>query len=145
MKALPDALGSPPDPTAIAAALPNLAEKVSKLLRLVPQRSVPLAVVGVIDIALGELGHTRGQLLHLQLRLPSHSRAQLRAAQLGDTGLLAVVGCAEANVAREAANVGKALAALSQRMALLNVLLGLGAAPGCRTSPALRGARWKRP
>ena len=40
-----------------------------------------------------------------------------------------MAGCAEANITQEAANVGKALAALSQLMALLNVLLGLVGGP----------------
>ncbi|MCP3163165.1 hypothetical protein [Myxococcus qinghaiensis] len=140
VKAIPDALGPPPDPTAIAAALPKLAEKVSKLLRLVPQLSVPYTAVGVIDIVLGELGRARGQLMHLQLRLSSVAQARLRAAQLGDAGLLAVAGCAEANVAQEAANVGKALAALSQLMALLNVLLGLVGGPQVPDFSSLEGS-----
>ncbi|RJS14154.1 hypothetical protein DRW03_35520 [Corallococcus sp. H22C18031201] len=139
VKAIPDALGPPPDPTAIAAALPKLAEKVSKLLRLVPQLSVPYTVVGVIDIVLGELGRARAQFVHLQLRLSSVAQARQRATQLGDAGLLAVANCAEANVAQEAANVGKALAALSQLMALLNVLLGLVGGPQVPDFSSLEG------
>ncbi|WP_246137731.1 hypothetical protein [Myxococcus llanfairpwllgwyngyllgogerychwyrndrobwllllantysiliogogogochensis] len=62
---------------------------MSKLHRLVPQLSVPDTVVGAIDIVLGELGHARSQLLHLQLRLSSVEQARLRTIQLGDAGLLA--------------------------------------------------------
>ncbi|RJS13756.1 hypothetical protein DRW03_35910 [Corallococcus sp. H22C18031201] len=140
VKAIPDALGPPPDPTAIAAALPKLAEKVSKLLRLVPQLSVPYTVVGVIDIVLGELGSARARLVHLKLRMSSVAQARQRAVQLGDVGLLAVAGCAEANVAQEAANVGKALAALSQLMVLLNVLLGMVGGPQVPDFSSLEGS-----
>ena len=42
IKAIPDSLGPPPDPTALAACLPDLAEKVDKLLKLIPQLSLPL-------------------------------------------------------------------------------------------------------
>jgi len=39
VKAIPDMIGPPPDPTVLAACLPDLAEKVNKLLALIPQLS----------------------------------------------------------------------------------------------------------
>ena len=39
VKAVPDTIGPPPDPTALAEALQKVAEKVVSLLRLVPQLS----------------------------------------------------------------------------------------------------------
>lgn len=48
IKAIPDTLGPPPDPTVLAACLPDLAEKVAKLLKLIPQLSLPLLIVGLI-------------------------------------------------------------------------------------------------
>src|SRR5689334_19673536 len=44
IKAIPDALGPPPDPTVLAACLPDLAEQINKLLRLLPQLSLPLLI-----------------------------------------------------------------------------------------------------
>ena len=41
IKAIPDTLGPPPDPTVLAACIPELAEKVAKLLKLIPQLSLP--------------------------------------------------------------------------------------------------------
>ena len=41
VKAIPDTLGPPPDPTALAVCIPELGEKVAKLLRLLPQLSLP--------------------------------------------------------------------------------------------------------
>ncbi len=49
IKAIPDTLGPPPDPTAIAACIPELAEKVNALLRLIPQLSLPYTIIGIID------------------------------------------------------------------------------------------------
>jgi len=48
IKAIPDSLGPPPDPTKLAECIPDLAEKVDALLKLIPQLSVPLLVVGII-------------------------------------------------------------------------------------------------
>src|SRR5512147_2090186 len=36
VKAIPDALGPPPDPSNLAGCMPELAKKASKLLRLIP-------------------------------------------------------------------------------------------------------------
>ena len=66
IKAIPDTLGPPPDPTVLAACLPDLAEKVAKLLKLIPQLSIPLTIVGLIDLVIDTLLQVRSELMHLQ-------------------------------------------------------------------------------
>src|SRR5678815_2803995 len=61
VKTIPDAI-SHLDPSKISDALPDLAEKAGKLAPLVPQLSVPLMVVGLIDTLLAFLGGLAGQL-----------------------------------------------------------------------------------
>ena len=129
IKAIPQTIGPPPDPTALATAIPELAQKVSRLLGLVPQLSLPLTIVGLIDLLVDTLGKTRDQLEHLQKHLESVSAASARAVELDDPGLLDIALCAEANVAREAANIGKALGSLGQLIALMNVFLGMVGGP----------------
>ena len=41
IKAIPEVIGPPPDPTILAACIPELAEKVNALLKLIPQLSLP--------------------------------------------------------------------------------------------------------
>src|SRR5262249_61666355 len=55
VKAIPDAI-SHFDPSKISDALPELAEKVGKLAPLVPQLSVPLMILGLVDTLLAFLG-----------------------------------------------------------------------------------------
>lgn len=129
IEAIPTTIGPPPDPTALAAALPELAQKVGKLLGLVPQLSVPLTIVDTVDLIVHNLGQVRDQLLHLQARLESISAASARALELNDAALLEIAQCAEANVAQEAANIGKPLACLGQLIALLNVFMGMVGGP----------------
>ena len=129
IKAIPQTIGPPPDPTALATAIPELAQKVSRLLGLVPQLSLPLTIVGLIDLLVDTLGKTRDQLEHLQKHLESVSAASARAVELDDPGLLDIALCAEANVAREAANIGKALGSIGQLIALMNVFLGMVGGP----------------
>jgi hypothetical protein len=129
VKAIPDSLGPPPDPTVLAACIPELAEKVAKLLKLIPQLSIPLTIIGIIDLIIDTLRQARSLLLHLQAQMQQITGAIDRATELDDAGLMAITSCAQANVAQEAANVGKSLAALGKLIGILNIFLELVGAP----------------
>ena len=129
IKAIPDTLGPPPDPTVIAACIPELAEKVNKLLKLIPQLCLPYTIIGIIDLIIDVLRQARSLLLHLQAQMQQITAAVDRATELGDAGLMAITSCAEANVAQEAANVGKSLASLGKLIGILNLFLGMVGAP----------------
>ena len=124
-QAIPDTLGPPPDPSVIAACLPDLAKKVSKLLKLIPQLSLPLTIIGLIDLVIDTLLQARSLLLHLQQQMQQILGTIDRATELEDAGLMAIAQCAQANVAQEAANVGKSLASLGKLIGLLNLFLGI--------------------
>lgn len=129
VKAIPDSLGPPPDPTVLAACIPELADKVAKLLRLIPQLSLPYTIIGIIDLLIDALRQARTQILHLQQQMVQILGAIDRARNLKDAGLMAITSCAEANVAQEAANVGKMLASLGKLIGLLNLFLGMVGGP----------------
>jgi len=129
IKAIPDSLGPPPDPTALAACIPELAEKVAKLLRLIPQLSLPYTIIGIIDLVIDTLRQARSQLMNLQQQMQQILGAIDRATELEDAGLMAITSCAQANVAQEAANVGKALASLGKLIGILNIFLGVVGGP----------------
>src|SRR5512138_1827791 len=125
VKAIPEALGPPPDPKKLVECMPEVAKKVSALLRLLPQMSLPYLVKDVIDLILDTLKQVRGQLVQLQEQMQEITHATTRASELGDARLMAIIACAQANVAQEAANLGKMLASLGKLIALLNVFLGM--------------------
>ncbi len=129
IKAIPDTLGPPPDPTVLAACLPDLAEKVAKLLKLIPQLSIPLTIVGLIDLVIDTLLQVRSELMHLQQQMVQILGVIDRATDLEDAGLMAIAQCAQANVAQEAANVGKSLAALGKLIGLINLFMGMIGGP----------------
>lgn len=129
IKAIPDSLGPPPDPTVLAACLPDLAEKVNKLLRLLPQLCLPLLLVRLIDLLIDALRQARSELMHLQQQMVQILGAVDRATDLDDAGLMAIAQCAQANVAQEAANVGKSLAALGKLIGLINLFMGMVGGP----------------
>lgn len=129
VKAIPDALSMPPDPTAIAACLPDLAEKISALLRLIPQLSLPYTIIGVVDLVIQTLEKARSQLLHLQQQMVQITGATERARDLGDAGLMAIAACAEANVAQEAANIGRSLGSMGKLLGLLDMFMEMVGGP----------------
>jgi len=129
IKAIPDSLGPPPDPTVLAACLPDLAEQVNKLLKLLPQLSLPLLIVRLLDLLIDTLLQARSELMHLQQQMVQIFGAIDRATDLDDAGLMAIMQCAQANVAQEAANVGKSLAALGKLIGLINLFMGMVGGP----------------
>lgn len=129
IKAIPDTLGPPPDPTALAECVPELAEKVSQLLKLIPMLSLPLMIVGLIDLVINTLAQARDVLVHLQIQMEQILNAIDRATDLDDAGLMAIIQCAQANVAQEAANVGKMLASLGKLIGLINLFMGMIGGP----------------
>jgi len=130
IKAIPDTLGPPPDPTAIAVCIPELAQKVAKLVRLIPQVTLPYTLRGILRLIIDTLRQARSQIMHLQQQMQQILGAVDRATKLGDAGLMAITSCAQANVAQEAANVGKSLASLGKLIGLANLFLGMIGAEG---------------
>jgi hypothetical protein len=125
VRAIPDALGPPPDPTILAACLPDLAEKLAKLLEMLPQLSLPLLLRQVLDLVIDTLRQARSELVHLQEQVGQITRAIDRATELEDAGLMAIASCAQANLEQEAANVGQMLASLGRLIGLVNLFLGV--------------------
>lgn len=125
VKAIPDALGPPPDPTVLAATVPELARKVDKLLRLLPQLALPVLVVQLVDLVIDTVRRAQTELRHLQGQAMQVDGVVSRASELDDPGLLAVAQCARGNLEQEAANVGKRLASLGKLIGLINVFAGM--------------------
>ena len=129
VQAIPDALGPPPDPTVLTKCLPDLAKKVAKLLKLIPQLSVPLMIKNLIDVLISTLVAVRSQLLALQAQMKSVTRAVNRAAQLNDKSLSAIASCAKGNVEQQARNIGQSLASLGKLVGLINIFLKMIGVP----------------
>lgn len=125
VKAIPDSLGPPPDPTKLAECIPNLAAKANKLLKLIPQLSVPLMIVGLIDVLITFLVGLRGQLkaiIDAQVRI---ALAATRAAELGNVQLQIVVDCANANIEAQMKSIGEGAAPVNRLIGVINLFMGL--------------------
>jgi hypothetical protein len=131
VKAIPDAI-SHLDPSKITDALPDLTNKANRIAALVPQLSVPLMIIGLIDTLLAFLGGLSGQLraiIDQQVRI---QRAENRAAELGNAQLQAVADCSKHQIAAQLQNLAESVAPVNRLIALINVfaqLAGLGPLP----------------
>ena len=121
VKAIPDAI-SHLDPSQIADALPDVARKAAKLAPLVPQLSVPLLMVGLLDALLLFLDGLSTQLRAIVEHEARIQRAADRAALLGNAQLQVVVGCARDQVDAQMASLGQSFGGLHRLIALANAL-----------------------
>jgi len=129
VKAIPDSLGPPPDPTKLAECIPDLAEKIDKLLKLIPQLSIPVLIAGLIDVILFYLEGLRGQLKAIIAAQARIAAAATRAAELGNVQLRTVVDCAEASMDAYLQNLNEGMKPLNRLVGLLNLFLQLAGLP----------------
>lgn len=126
---------------------PDLTTKAARVAALVPQLSVPLMILGLIDTLLAFLGGLAGQLRAIigqQMRI---QRAETRAAELGNAQLQAVADCSKHHVTAQLQRLAESVAPVNRLIALINVfaqLVGLGPLPdlsnlGTDAAVALRG------
>lgn len=125
VKAIPDSLGPSPDPTKLAECIPDLAEKASKLLKLIPQLSVPLLVIGIIDCLIDFLQGVKQQLESTIDKLIEIANAATKADELGDAKLHLVVECADENFNIQLQAMNESFGPINKLIALLNIFLGL--------------------
>ncbi|HEX7839684.1 MAG TPA: hypothetical protein VF469_19550 [Kofleriaceae bacterium] len=131
VNAIPDAI-SHLDPSKISDALPELAQKAGKLLALVPQASVPLMIVGLVDTLLAFLGGLAGQLRALIDQQVRIQKAENRAAELGNAQLQTVADCSRHHVSTQLQSLSESVAPVNRMISLVNVfaqLAGLGPLP----------------
>jgi hypothetical protein len=125
VKAIPDAI-SHLDPSKITDALPDLANKAARIAALVPQLSVPLMIIGLIDALLAFLGGLSGQMRAIVDQQVRIQRAENRAAELGNVALQMVADCSKHHVAAQLQNLDESVAPVNRLIALINVFAQLG-------------------
>ncbi len=129
LKAVPDCLGPPPDPTILVACLPDLAQKIMKLLKLIPLLSLPITIAHLVDLVIAALREVKQKLQHLVDQLKQIERAIEHGRNLKDAGLTAILACAQGNVEQEARNTGKQLASLGKLLALIGIFMEMIGGP----------------
>jgi hypothetical protein len=125
VQAVPDALGPPPDPAKMVEALSGLAEKLPKLLDLMPQVATPRMGIGMLDTLVDFIEGLRDQIEAILLQAERTRAARTKAEELGDANLLHIAGCAEAQGQAQLQAMADALAPMNTLGSGLSLFLGL--------------------
>lgn len=118
VQAIPDALGPPPDPSKLAQCVPNLVEKVEKLIALLPPASILAMVAQLLDAIIALLQGTVFELQAIQALLARIAAAQELSGQVPT--LLQVIDCGNQSAASSLDNLSRALASVNPIIGLIN-------------------------
>jgi hypothetical protein len=132
VKAIPDALGPPPDPTAIARCIPDLTQKVNKLLQLIPQIALPATIKGIIIAIITFLRGLKTKLQSIISRLARLAASRLRAVELGNLQLHAALDCAQHLIDVQLVNMNAGMAPVNRLIGVVSAFMqiaGLGCIP----------------
>jgi hypothetical protein len=116
--------------------LSRLAEKLPKLLDLVPQLAAPRMVIGMLDTLIDFLEGLRDQIEAILLQAERTQAARAKAEELDDENLLHIAECAEGHAQAQLQAMADALAPMNTLAGALNLFLGLLGLPEV---PALDG------
>lgn len=124
VKAVQKAIAAfPPRPDKLAACFPQLAEKLAKLLQLIPQLTIPVLVGQFLDALVAFLEGIRVQILSVVQKELYIAQKETRAMQLGSAALLNVVACARRDVDDYLANLNENSKPIGRMINLINVFL----------------------
>lgn len=137
IKAIPDSLGPPPDPTAILRCLPKLIEAVEKLIQLLPPLSIPVLIKSILDVLVVALLGLRSDIARLieeQIRIHD---AALAADTFGLPDLNDINVCAQDNLLAYLQNKNSGMAPLNRLIGAINFFMHLAGLPCIPTMGSL--------
>lgn len=138
IEAIPETIGPPPDPTAIAQCIPDLLKKLDALLKLLPQLSLPYLIKDFLGHLITYLQGLRNRLALLIDRLNRLLAAETKAATLGALALQSAIDCAKGNLDIELKLANEGLEPINRILAIINGILQLADLP-CIPSLGLIG------
>lgn len=125
--AIPDALGPPPDPSKLAECVPNLLEKIEKVIALLPPASVLLMIAQLLDVLIAVLQGCVDELLAVARLIDRVTRAQELSGRV--PGLLAIIDCGTATRDAQMSNIERAIASINPMIDLINTFTQLAGLP----------------
>lgn len=126
--AIPDCL-MPPSPKPIFKCIKDVVRNLDQLLQMIPQLSVPLLVIGIIDALIAFVTSYRNAIILLVNRQQDLIDSETRAAELNDARLLITLGCAKQNLELEFQNLNSSIGPVNQLVAIVNALLDIVGLP----------------
>lgn len=134
IKAIPDALGPPPDPSKLGNCIPDLVERIEALIALLPPASVLRMIGEMLDAIIAMLRGTTDELRAVIRLFDKVTRAEELGSRI--PALLTVANCGRQSAGASMNNIGRALSALNPILGVLNSLLALAGLP---EAPTIQG------
>ncbi len=139
IKAIPESLGPPPDPTALGQAIAKLVEVIAKLLGLLPQMSVPKLVKQILIVIATALLAFVQEIQALLFNMSLLAAAATMSAKPGNGGLNLVVSCAQGRIDVRLQNLNSSVAPLNRLIGIVNLLMDLAQMPEDVRVPSFSG------
>lgn len=133
IKAIPDSLGPPPDPTKLVKCVQKLAKAIDFILKMIPMLSIPVMVKTIIDTVIVALKGLKAQLQNLltiqvgldaKLEVVANLQADLDL-QAGAAELQLVLDCANADFELVVEATMRSMCPLNSFLGLLDLFLGM--------------------
>ena len=113
------------DPFAVFEAIKEAGKKMAKLAGLIPQLSLPITILSLIDFIILALDCIITKLDTLAALLAALDEKMAIAIEKGNAQLIAIIDCAQQDAQRQAQALGVAFGALAPFINILNLLLGM--------------------
>lgn len=127
-KAIPKSLATL-NPKPIFDCIPEVAEKIANLLRLIPQLSIPLTVISIIDNVLALAQCMIDTLSNIITETETMLARIERAAEIDDDNLTAILDCSSSDLATMQQNTVEALGAIGTLVGVVNIFMSLIGGP----------------
>jgi len=124
VQAIPDVITSL-DPSELLNCIPALAELVDKILKLIPQLSIPKLVIAAIKNLAHLLRAIAADLLYLESQLQRIADMIDRAADLNDVKMNGFLVCAQDTIQGSVMSTAEALKGIGRIVLLINIMIGL--------------------
>lgn len=124
VKAVPDAI-TQLDPTALFKCIPELVALIDKLLKLIPQISIPKLIKTAIRNLAKLLRGIAADLRYLQSQLQRIADMIDRAADLNDVKLEGFLACAQNTIEQQTLSTAEALKGIGRIVLLINIFMAL--------------------
>lgn len=132
IKAVPQCLGPPPNPSKLVTAIQNLTGKLEKLLQAFPPYSVPLMIKSILEALIVALVGMRDDMQALILQQARIVNLEQKATKLNNVALQAALICSQQNLAIHLVNFNAGVQPIARLIMSVNTLLELAGLPCIR-------------
>jgi hypothetical protein len=113
------------DPTALFEAIAEVVEKAAAMAHLIPQLSVPLMIIDLLDVTIVALRGVQSEFELIKTQISRIAAAEALAAQPGNGALADSITCANQLLDLTILSVQSGMAPLNSLFAVINLFLGL--------------------